>query len=646
MSATTDNLHHQSDPQNPKERPQPQHARPYKLPWYKDTVWSILANKLTKGKALPFPEEREDFVPPGQYLPGYQTRHANSNVQQRTGSHDSHLSNNNGASSSAPSASRASEATHVNPHSGNNKDKSGSASPVQRQSKDENAESAPNDMNDDSHPYLIDWNGPNDPDNPLNWSMARKYFVTFLLCLLTFSVYMGSAIYTPGVQLLANWFGVGTVTATLGLTLFVFGYGLGPMVGLSSMSEIPAFGRTMPYLITLFLFVILQVPTALVNNIAGFMILRFLAGLFGSPPLATGGASIGDMYAPRNRPLAIGVWGLSAVCGPVLGPLIGGFASQSFGAEGWRWTIWPLLMLSGFTLVVLILTLPETSSSNILFRRAQRLRKLTGNPHLRSKGEILSSHLTGKELALMTFVRPFALSFKEPIVLGINLHIGLVYGILYTFFEAFPIVFIETYGFNYGELGLAFMGIFVGAIFIYFPFWLWHKYFYGPLFDKQNGKVAPEKWLEPAILGAWAIPICMFGFGWTATASIHWIVPIIFSAFFSIGTFLIFQSGLAYLGDCYPDYIASVYAGNDFFRASIGGALPLVARAMFNNLHANGPRAFPVAWGSVLMGCISIVMGPIPILLYKYGPKLRTISKYALDPSGGSEQSSEKQASN
>ncbi|KAJ1019923.1 hypothetical protein NDA16_004204 [Ustilago loliicola] len=616
------------------------------MPWYKDTIWAILANKFSKGKALPFPEEREDFVPPEQYLPGYRTRQANSNTQ-RTGSRDSRLSNN-GPSSSSASASGASETTHVHQHSninGTTKDKSASSSTAQQQSNEKNSESAPDDLNDDRHPYLVDWNSPNDPDNPLNWSMARKSFVTGLLCLLTFSVYMGSAIYTPGVQLLANYFSVGTVTATLGLTLFVLGYGLGPMIGLSSASEIPAIGRSLPYLITLFLFVILQILTALVNNIAGFMILRFLAGLFGSPPLATGGASIGDMYAPRNRPLAIGVWGLSAVCGPVLGPLIGGFAAQSFGAEGWRWTIWPL-MLSGFTLVVLIFTFPETSSSNILFRRAQRLRKVTGNPHLRTKGEIFSAHLTGKELALMTFVRPFLLSFTEPIVLGINLLVGLVYGVLYLWFEAFPIVFVETYGFNYGEFGLAFMGIFVGAIFIYFPFYLWHKYSYGPLFDKQNGKVAPEKWLEPAILGAWAIPICLFGFGWTATASIHWIVPIIFSAFFSIGTFLIFQSGLAYLGDCYPEYIASVYAGNDFFRASIGGALPLVARAMFNNLQSNGPRAFPVAWGSVLMGCISILMAPIPILLYKFGPKLRSMSKYASDPSAGSEQSSEKQAGN
>lgn len=220
---------------------------------------------------------------------------------------------------------------------------------------------------------------------------------------------------------------------------------------------------------------------------------------------------------------------------------------------------------------------------------------------------------------------------------------GLVYGILYLFFEVFPIVFVQTYGFNLGELGLSFMGVFVGALFIYLPFFLWHKYSYEPLYEAQRGKVAPEKWLEPAIVGAWAIPICMFGFGWTANASIHWIVPIIMSSFFSIGTFLIFQSGLAYLGDCYPDYIASVYAGNDFFRALIGAALPLVARAMFNNLQANGPKQFPVSWGCVLIGCISIVMSPIPLVLYKFGPKLRSMSKYAVDPSVGSDTTKEKQ---
>ncbi|SJX66255.1 probable FLR1-Putative H+ antiporter involved in multidrug resistance [Sporisorium reilianum f. sp. reilianum] len=649
------NLHHQPDPNNPTHRPSPEHARPYKLAWYQDTAWGLLLNKLTGGKVFPWPEEQPDFVPPEEYLPGYKTRRAASGGA-RTGSHDSRVSGSESpaAGSSSSSSSDGSERTHV----GANGSKAAkpamveasSSSTPQRASSNaslnENLETAPDSLEDDDDPYLVDWNGDTDPDNPQNWSRARKTFVTGLLCLLTFSVYMGSAIYTPGVELLAQWFGVGTVTATLGLTLFVLGYGLGPMIGFSSASEIPAVGRSLPYLFTLFVFVVLQVPTALVNNIAGFMILRFLAGLFGSPPLATGGASIGDMYGARNRPMALGVCGLSAVCGPVLGPLIGGFAAQSFGAEGWRWTIWPLLMLSGFTLVVLLLVLPETSSSNILYRRARRLRKVTGNDKLRTKGEIFSASLTGKELALMTFVRPFVLSFTQPIVLGINFHIGLVYGILYAWFEAFPIVFVQTYGFNYGELGLAFMGIFVGAILTYIAYIFWHKYSYCPLYDRTGGKVAPEKWLEPAIVAAWAIPICMFGFGWTANASIHWIMPIILSSFFSVGTFMLFQSGLAYLGDCYPEYIASVYAGNDFFRASIGAALPLVARAMFNNLQANGPKEFPVAWGCTLIGCISIVMGPIPLLLYKFGPKLRKMSKYAVDPSAGNDSSDNEKPKN
>lgn len=151
-------------------------------------------------------------------------------------------------------------------------------------------------------------------------------------------------------------FGINSVVATLGLTLFVIvsqaktfpgctlsidfhyvetdtsirvpqGYGVGPLF-LAPLSEIPQIGRSPPYIITLFLFVVLQPITATVQNVAGLMILRFLAGFIGSPVLATGGASIGDMFTAKTRPYAIGIWGLAAIQGPVLGPLIGGFAIQ------------------------------------------------------------------------------------------------------------------------------------------------------------------------------------------------------------------------------------------------------------------------------------------------------------------------------
>lgn len=35
---------------------------------------------------------------------------------------------------------------------------------------------------------------------------------------------------------------------------------------------------------------------------------RFLTGFFGSPVLATGGASLADMYVSRKRAYAIAIW--------------------------------------------------------------------------------------------------------------------------------------------------------------------------------------------------------------------------------------------------------------------------------------------------------------------------------------------------
>ena len=71
---------------------------------------------------------------------------------------------------------------------------------------------------------------PDSEQNPRNWSTPKKFFVTFEICFLTTSVYIGSAIYTAGLQGVMKQFGVGEVVALLGLSLFVLGYALGPMI--------------------------------------------------------------------------------------------------------------------------------------------------------------------------------------------------------------------------------------------------------------------------------------------------------------------------------------------------------------------------------------------------------------------------------
>ena len=372
-----------------------------------------------------------------------------------------------------------------------------------------------------------------------------------------------------------------------------------------SRSEIPQIGRNPVYIGTLIVFVALQVPTALAVNFGMLLSFRFLTGFIGSPVLATGGASLGDIYEPKKRAYAIGIWGIAAICGPVLGPLVGGFAAQ---AEGWRWTIWELMWLCGFTLVLLIFFLPETSSNNILYRRTRRLRKLTGIQTLKCYPEIMGENMTGKDIALIALVRPITLNFTEPIVFLLNLYIALIYGLLYIWFESFVIVFIEIYHFKLGEEGLAFVGILVGAILVIPPFF-WYLYkVLEPQFN-ENGEIAPEKRLPPACVGAFAIPICLFWFGWSAQPSVHWIVPIIGSGWFSIGAFLLFNSVLNYLGDAYPEYAASVLAGNDFMRSSFGAGFPLFAAAMYNKLG--------VDWASSTLAFLSVAFIPIPFLLLK-----------------------------
>jgi MFS family permease len=78
-------------------------------------------------------------------------------------------------------------------------------------------------------------------------------------------------------------------------------------------------GRNTVYVVTYALFVILSVPTALVDNFAGLVVLRFITGFLGSPCLATGAASMSDFYAMSHVPFAIIAWTASAFAGPALG---------------------------------------------------------------------------------------------------------------------------------------------------------------------------------------------------------------------------------------------------------------------------------------------------------------------------------------
>ncbi|GIZ39941.1 hypothetical protein CKM354_000330200 [Cercospora kikuchii] len=480
---------------------------------------------------------------------------------------------------------------------------------------------------------VVTWWGDSDSENPQNWSLGKKCFVTFEICLLTTSVYIGSSIYSAGTMSVMETFGVSQVAATLGLCLFVAGYGLGPMIW-SPLSEIPQIGRNPIYLGTLVVFVGLQPAVARAPNFGALLAFRFITGFFGSPVLATGGASLADIWSPKKRAYSVAIWGVAAVCGPTLGPLVGGYAVQ-YGPYGpgqggftaaWTWPIWELMWLSAFCLVVLFFLLPETSANNILLRRTKRIRKITGNDKFTCEAELMSAQMTGKDIALISLVRPFTLNFTEPMVFLLNLYIALIYGLLYIWFESFVIVFIEIYQFGLGAEGLAFLGIFAGAIVVIPPFfaYLYFSFRRSGQHPAREETIAVFRWSllhsNLSILVRYVMLCRDILRPWMVKSTRY---PLHFgSAWFSIGAFLLFNSILNYLPDAYPDYAASVLAGNDLMRSAFGAGFPLFASAMYKDLG--------VAWASSTLAFISIAFIPIPFVLYRYGATLRkNYSKHA-----------------
>jgi DHA1 family multidrug resistance protein-like MFS transporter len=463
---------------------------------------------------------------------------------------------------------------------------------------------------------LVDWYATDDAANPQNFSFWKKATVLAQILLYTMSVYMGSAIYSPSIPGVMNRFSVSIASASLGLSMYVLAYGIGPLL-FSPLSEIPIIGRNPPYIISYAIFIILLIPTALVDNFAGLIFLRFLQGFFGSPCLATGGATLQDVYSLIKLPYVLSLWAFAATCGPALGPIISGF---SVAAKNWRWSLWEMLWLNGPVFLVLFFFLPETSSANILLRRAQRLRKLTGNQNLKSQSEIDQASLTPRDVAVEALWRPFQLMLQDPSIAFTAVYTAIIYGIFYSFFEAFPLVYNEMYGFNLGELGLTFLSVTLGVVIAITWYW-WYIYYIVEPDIRANGLGSPERRLIPALFVTFLVPIGLFIFGWTAREDIHWIVSCVGIVITTIGIFLIIQCIFLYLPLVYPQYAASLFAGNDFARSALAAGAIHFSYPLFHNLGVDR--------GISLLGGLTVGCSIGVYVLFFLGEKLRAKSRFA-----------------
>lgn len=374
-------------------------------------------------------------------------------------------------------------------------------------------------------------------------------------------------------------------------------------------------------------FMIWIMASGLAPNFGAQITFRLLAGCSASTPIVCAGGSVADMYNSLEKTWSFPLYTAFSFGGPMLGAVMGAYIGPSH-AVSWRWVEWVTLIFSSLILVLVLFLMPETYGPLLLQWKASHLRRITCDPRFLSEHEIVDATLFSRLKVSMT--RPF-LMLTEPIIMAMTLYISILYIVLFTFLIGWPYIFEKTYNIGQGIANVIFVSMFIGSlsvsILVPFIYWKTRRAIKLSKSDTGDGskigKFSPEIRLWYAMLGAAiAIPVSLFWMGWTDYPHVSIWSPILAAALFGFGITGIFLCTYMYIIDSYEVYSASALTFVSLTRYLIAGGMTIVGIPFYENMGTH--------WTLTIMACLSLIMAPIPYVLYFYGHRIRQMSKYAV----------------
>lgn len=142
------------------------------------------------------------------------------------------------------------------------------------------------------------------------------------------------------------------------------------------------------------------------ENFYTILISRLFSGAFGASSMAVTGGALTDVWSTAvSRGISLDCFVATAFVGPVIGPIVGDFITESH--LGWRWTMWITMIASYAFSIFAWAVLPETYAPTLLTAKAARLRFETKNWALHSKMEE-EGETTFKSFAQIYLLRPWS----------------------------------------------------------------------------------------------------------------------------------------------------------------------------------------------------------------------------------------------
>ncbi|CAE6405591.1 unnamed protein product [Rhizoctonia solani] len=470
-------------------------------------------------------------------------------------------------------------------------------------------------------PDFVDWDGPDDPKNPRNWTFRHRWAATAVVSLFTFMSPLASSMVAPALPQISRELNLeqGSVLESMTLSVFVLAYAVGPLI-FGPLSE--TYGRRLILQGSNLFFLAFNIACSRAKTSSQLLAFRFLAGLGGSAPLAIGGGTIADLWSPEERGMAMSLYSLAPLTGPAIGPVAGAWIAER---ASWRWVFYSTSIADGVIQLVGLWYLTETYAPTILAAKARALRKSTGDETICTAHEHKRKGSSTWKFIANALLRSIKFLMFDPVMTIMAIYMAVMYGTMYLQLTTFASIWTERYGESVGIAGLNYL--FMGA-----GFTLGAQLgarvldrIYKHLKERNNGIPTPEMRLPLLAVGSFMLPAGLLLYGWTAEYRIFWLVPDIGVFIYCTGIIASFLCIQTYIVDTYGLHAASAVAAVSSFRSIAGFAFPLFSTKMFT--------ALGIGWGNSVLALIALVIGcPSPFLFYKYGPQLRAMARSSRVP--------------
>jgi MFS family permease len=400
----------------------------------------------------------------------------------------------------------------------------------------------------------------NDPNDPLNWSQAYKWYVTFLVVLAAFNCNLTVAGPSIAILSIAEDFQVTPSKAAYLFSASAFAQGLSSFFWSPLVTK---FGKRPIYVSSFIIYTIFNFAAGASKTWSNNLALRIIATFAAGAGEIMGPTTINDIWFVHERGAAMGMFTSFLSVGVAFGLFMSGFITQYLG---WRYLYWIFGAIISFSTLLIIFTFPETTfqrePQETTYKNSPRNIDYSKRRSFFSKMSVYSGIHT-KESFLHLFIRPFIV-IAYPAVLWSTLVTAVTVGFLIAVTTNVAIAYGMAYHFGPAKVGLCFLAGVIGSIL--------GVLFGGVVLDKfsqrrakANGGVREPEMRLPAIaIVLVASPLALVLYGGGVAHNWHWIVPTIGLGLINFGIVVGTNVALVYAIDSYKPI------GNEVVTAILG----------------------------------------------------------------------------